>query len=769
MRWSTFDARAAFAVSLIPNSELILMALVSHPSFASLLTAGNLLVPRSPSKAAGKLIFDMTDPVAKANKVAWKESLVDHMHRDGVNGTASLEPVERSSSATAQVDNVKENNPQEASTPPDHPASIKSTSNASGESQDSLLSRATRQRRRSGWKRRKQGRQVRLAAVEDAKEDKAAVDIKLPSEQYEAIIRRRAVRKRGEVLPKKEASTVSRRSLFEFGTTVSGSSRKQEIDVEVFDTIYDEDFGDVSLGMKLNIIGGKVIVQALQPLEDGRASPAQLTGVIQRGDVLLSINERSLVQMPLDVLVDGLKPLSSPQANGAYQRVLNLRFAIGEGLLLLEKNEKLAAKNTGVEIFSLANFMPPSLPMVDQLSGQPLFPEDVIETPKSPKSQAPLELPQSISFENPVQAKAVEPLSIDALISLGLAARRNEELKKYLSEFFAWNDDNSNLLKSALKTIFVSEEHTESYKTKSEILENGLQVMKGAVALSYSMEDIDKGKDLRSFKAWSSTLSIRSRASTRRRFVFDASSMAGAKIVEVDSDVASMGSSAADEELEGLNPDELLVQLAAHDEIWRKQVIEAIQQSTKDMEEEKQEVLPDDLAIPDLDLGSLLFGEKVNQLLAKKKSYALPPEEVTTVLFDLVTNLASTTPDEISVKGGFNLNPLTSLVPFEKQKKKVDDGTLLATRFVIDDVFPAWLKSFKALPWEERRVLWPHTRASSTESHAGSASFALSMDDGLTLDSGSTGYPSPSARKTKKDLRETIEDMELDMESRAET
>ena len=81
-------------------------------------------------------------------------------------------------------------------------------------------------------------------------------------------------------------------------------------------------------------------------------------------------------------------------------------------------------------------------------------------------------------------------------------------------------------------------------------------------------------------------------------------------------------------------------------------------------------MLPRTPAITELDLGSLFLGEKVNQLLTKrKKSFALPPEEVTTVLFDLVTNLASTTPDEISVKGGFNINPQTSLVPFEKQKK----------------------------------------------------------------------------------------------------
>ena len=518
-----------------------------------------------------------------------------------------------------------------------------------------------------------------------------------------------------------------------------------------------------------------MIVQGVNPLTDGRASPAQLTGVIQRGDVLLSIDERSLVNMPIDMLTDGLSPLRSPQANGTYKRLLNLRFASGEGLSLLEKDEKNAFKNSGSEIFSLARFMPASIPMVDQLSGQPLFADAVNDVPEFlTKLESTIDLSQSvIGIPKEVDLHKPPCLSLDTQISHRLANRRQEDLKKFMSGFFAWNDDYSDLLKPAVKLLVCTEEVDEIYQSKTQIIENSLQVMKGAKALSYCMEDIDKGRDLRSFKAWSSTLSLRSRASTRRRFVFDTAAMGGSAISEGDSDIASMGSSASGD-IDGLNPDELLIQLAAHDEIWRNLVIKTIEESTQNMvdEEEKKEENEGDFpetAMSEMDLASLFLGEKVNQLLTKrKKSFALPPEEVTTVLFDLVTNLASTTPDEISVKGGFNINSQTSLVPFEKQKKCVDDNYSLAIRFVIDDVFPAWLHSFKALPWEERRVLWVHTRASAMESHTG-ASFAHSLDDVLTLDSGSTGYPSPSVRKRKKDLRETIEDMELDMESRGET
>ena len=65
--------------------------------------------------------------------------------------------------------------------------------------------------------------------------------------------------------------------------------------------------------MLKNYVSGKVIVLSIMPLNDGWASPAQLVGCIQRGDVILSINDKSLINVPyvqVSILVDKLAPLS---------------------------------------------------------------------------------------------------------------------------------------------------------------------------------------------------------------------------------------------------------------------------------------------------------------------------------------------------------------------------------------------------------------------------------------------------------------------------
>jgi hypothetical protein len=70
---------------------------------------------------------------------------------------------------------------------------------------------------------------------------------------------------------------------------------------------------DLSLGMKLSLVGGQVIVQAIKPLGDGRASPAQLThGKISVGDVLCRLNGKSLRGMGIATLAQALDPLKAP-------------------------------------------------------------------------------------------------------------------------------------------------------------------------------------------------------------------------------------------------------------------------------------------------------------------------------------------------------------------------------------------------------------------------------------------------------------------------
>jgi hypothetical protein len=514
-------------------------------------------------------------------------------------------------------------------------------------------------------------------------------------------------------------------------------------------------------------IGGKVIVQRVNALSDGRASPAQLTGLIHRGDVLLSIDGVSLVNLPIDQMMEGLKPLSSPLHGDSYKRSLYLRFASGEGLKLLEKNETIK-KPTADPSFALSQYVT----FVDQLSGMPMLEE-------MPKSDH--------SVEPPVVATAVETIDTlpvaeaifitDQMISISVAERRKMEQQKYLSEFFTLNEDVPKLLRASI--MLLTHETGVMPMTISQMLESGEKAMVGAKTLFYGMEDIDRGKDTRSFKRWNSTLSLRSRANARRRYVMKNVIEHESPVEEEElSDIGSAGSSMS-EDLDEPTGDELLLQLAAHDEIWRRNVIDVLRSASKEIEESEKKKIGDSEASRDpapagqstgavQSLESLLLGEKVsNMLKAKKKSYALPPKDVTSVLFDLMTNL-TVTPDEISLKGGNHVVLKSPSIPFRKMKQAIgDENPMFAAQFLVSEALPAWLKSFRPLPWDQRRVLWPNNRTMTGTSLAG-ASCDLS-DGGLTQDSASTGYPSPSNRKRRKDLRQLIEDLELDPESRAET
>ena len=146
----------------------------------------------------------------------------------------------------------------------------------------------------------------------------------LPGKQYSATLRRRAIRKMDESCPSECKN-------------LQGEEGEEE----------EEGYGDTSLGMKLIIIGGKVIVQSLDALSDGRKSPAQLAGNIRRGDVLVSIDELSIVGLPIDRLIEeGLRPLKFPMSgpggndNDLYKRVVELRFESGTGMELLKRHEE---------------------------------------------------------------------------------------------------------------------------------------------------------------------------------------------------------------------------------------------------------------------------------------------------------------------------------------------------------------------------------------------------------------------------------------------
>eukprot|EP00548_Thalassiothrix_antarctica_P005859 CAMPEP_0194148652 /NCGR_PEP_ID=MMETSP0152-20130528/33629_1 /TAXON_ID=1049557 /ORGANISM="Thalassiothrix antarctica, Strain L6-D1" /LENGTH=1205 /DNA_ID=CAMNT_0038850315 /DNA_START=77 /DNA_END=3694 /DNA_ORIENTATION=+ len=715
----------------------------------------------------------------------------------------------------------KERNPQEASLPSDRkqkPAtseeenSPKVSSEARQDDDQGKLSvkenESTREDRRKEKKlfnRRKKSRRAHAVSIAEGEYD-FDERMGLPNTQYETVLRRRAIRTSNKTISQLSppSSYPKRRTLESSNKSSNGIVKEEKLEG------YDEEIGDTSLGMKLNIIAGQVIVQDVTPLEDGRASPAQLSGMIREGDVLLSIDANSIVNLPFDQLIAGLKALSTADESGAYKRTLKLRFKINGVTKLPEEkkdnNDIVSAATTDV-LSSLSQFLPKEIPMADQLSGMPMFEEDIIKKdesepitdsqvtpPKSKNSDTLDERNEDEKEEHTSTAKPTKNLEMESLETYNLETKSLEkntsqtksltynelhsleisdllkhEKQCFTSNFFAWNDSYSDLLRpSILATVQVATEFS-SLLHKKELLLRGHDAIVSAKKISYNMEDIDKGKYLLSFKSWNSNVSLRSRASARRKLIMDTSSVIGSTIVEET--VSALNLSVDSDSLEGIDQpdgDELLLQLAAHDEIWRRQMLEAIDKGIKEMEEEETEennsapAEGEEFDIAEK-LGSLFLGEQVGKMLSKKKrTHALPPNDISSVLFDLITYIAYATPDEISVKGKFDLNHQTSLVPFQRSKTSTaTKDAFVATLFIVDEVFPKFLKSFKPLPWEERRVLWPHTKASMSESQATSSL----NDDLLTVDS--TGTQSTTVTK-KKNLRETIEDIEMDVEARSE-
>ena len=606
----------------------------------------------------------------------------------------------------------------------------------------------------SEWKRRKRGRRVRLAKVNDSN----VYDVSfppLPSNQYKTILRRRAIRKKEEGIDENDDP---------------------------------EDYGDISLGMKLIVVRGRVIVQSLNELSDGRASPAQLTGVIQRGDVLLAIENLSLVHLPIDQLLDGLKPLSAPGPDGKYTRILDLRFEAGAGFELLKSHEK--TEEDRKENLDAANEVFNLFPMVDQLSGTPLFEDHeqlllaAQETPKSLKRIAEGDEEDEAFDDKEGQMPTLvdRQQSRDEIISSVLAEEKKVDHERFASEFFNLSDNLPELLKKAIQEVeeSIQEEIVTEGMTQAERVDLGKTIMKLTKSLSLAMEDIDKGKDLRSFKTWSSNFSLRSSASARRRYVLDTASLRSQRTPETGAiDEESVGSDGSGGSLGDVDGDALLLGLAAHDDIWRKQVLDFLEQSVTDLknkkidedEEEEETSNEEKEDLPDIDsalskeFGAFLFGTSMTKIMTKKKkSPAIPSEEITTVLFDLITNIATSAPDEITVFGQSSANPSfqSDYATPGKAKSALRASTLLANQFVLDNALPLWLQSFQPFSWEQRRVLWPRMARLSTTA----AGTNVSDGDSLTMESFGS---SPITQSKTKDLREIIEDQELDIETRSET
>lgn len=710
----------------------------------------------------------------------------------------------------------------------------------------------------------KRTRPVKLASVQDSLEISTS-KVRLPSYQYETTLIRRAIWP-GQPPPR---------------TTQTNAD---PMDKTPNDNEEDDYYGDVSLGMQFQLAEGQYIVKCLIPLRDGRASPAQLTGCIQRGDVLIQINHQSLLHIPPYQFMMILKRLlMTPNSkDGSFPRRITLRFARGLGLDILQRHEreeqallrqrKALAENNAVpsgledvdgaaDVLGLFSFA-----MVDQLSGMPMFANQqgqessvattTATTLSSQQQQESLKVDSSSyeqqSLENqnaatvssslvPVMEQhrsETQPLSrtavvvpLEEAISRLIAKERHAELEECDSEFFSWNDSLSPLLRKPVNkdSLVVSEsgpasdtlaihprnddtvtkeENTDENNDKHNyMLDLGHEAVKGARKLAAILEKIDRGwSDRRSFQSLSATLSLYSKASTRRRYVLNEKSMPinFEQVVlenenescdpstvapkedgrDIDNDgTRSMGTRQGEEDL---NADEYLLRLAARDEIWKKQVIEFLEDVVQKLNKSEESLIENESMRNEnendaafwavsSELGNFLFGDRISKaLMLHEKPQALPPEEITALLFDLITNVSATVPDQINAIGGTNASVRSCVVPFITMKKPAaSSDVMLASRFLLEDVLPVWLKTFRPLPWEQRRVIWPLEKSLLADSAANTGSTLVS-DDSMTVDSMNTTRQQPQHspsgnRRKNKNLREQIEEQELNAQTREET
>ncbi len=717
------------------SSSIITVAVGAQPSNAH---DNDVCREKQPS-ASPATILDTTNGTCEAHRTSTGESgRIQSKHADRTTMTSS-------SSSTIRTNNVKRNRKKTITS---------ATNNKATHSRD------------------KRGRPIRVASIaEDESDSSAATSFPpLPGNQYTTTLRRRAIRKVDDA-------------------TKPGSSYTNDRNVD------SSDYGDISLGMKLIVVGGRVIVQSLNPLADGLASPAQLAGVIQRGDVLLAVGNVSLVNLPVDQLMEGLRPLSTPGPGGYFERFLNLRFESATGFRLLRVHEEGQARSDGRQepenaVFSL-------FPMVDQLSGAPLFDQQHDDHEESEngnnenvihKDDALLqtELPDTSEQHNLMNLQ-----DIDELISSTLARERSIDKQRYESEYFDWREDLSELLRRTVSMVNGSPDGVLTRLTKAERLELGKKIMQTTKELGINLEIIDQGRDLRSFKTWSTNFSVRSGVSARRRYIMDNASIRSSRVTDVDSDEGSMHSDDSGGSLEGVDADTLLLGLAARDEIWRKQVVDVLNSAAEILSREEPEEDDEDVNFgherrsSGIDeamknqLGNFLFGQNMAKIVKlEKKSFALPPKEITRVLFDLTTNLATKSPDEITVVGASsnlssNISSLQSSVKTDgKARAAARVDVFLANRFVLDEALPRWLKAFRPLPLEHRRAMWPRVirkNDSMTGTFPSEYTGRSSDGDSLTLDSGGSRTQNGSSLNKKKDLRELVEDQQIDGETRSET
>jgi hypothetical protein len=585
----------------------------------------------------------------------------------------------------------------------------------------------------------------------------------------------------------------------------------------------EEVVGDTSLGLKLTILHGKVIVQSISPLDDGRASPAQLCGLFRPGDILIAVDGLSLINgnihspVPMDKMLAVLKPLSQPieGGDGRYTREVRLRFVFGEGKKLLreqrereQRKQRIAEErkkmgldgkagamttDPAADIFGLSALMG-----VDQHTGMPLFQQHHLEThhsyvdeeeeaeksaeePLTPDKQASNDIHEQSSSFPSLFTKT--PRMLQSQIAHQLAVERQWIRSRNTSEFFTFDRNASLLLRAP--TIDQTEANLTPKMNPIEARKKRLEL--GSANISYAKEIVstvekqERGIDLHSDEdpmevasRVCGTASVRTGASRRRWHRGDSVILEDAQSTAVSA--SSMDNQADTDTLRSGESIEacdhrLLVDLAANNHSWKMNVIKRLEEYAADTEKSSNDINNNKQSAPTeapSSLDSLLFGSEVANILGKKKSsLALPPGEMTQMLFDLKEHLESGLPVHIFMNDDtLSTNNHDKAVTFARSPLHNNADITKAIDYLVNEALGVWLKSFRPLPWKQRRALWP-LHMSGANSETGSM-MSSHFDDGMSLSMMSGGTNSKAAAD-KRNLREIIEELELDPETRRET
>ncbi|KAL7550964.1 hypothetical protein ACHAWF_014168 [Thalassiosira exigua] len=635
----------------------------------------------------------------------------------------------------------------------------------------------------------------------------------------------------------------------------------------------EEIYGDTSLGIKITLLGGLVVVTSVDPLDDGRASPAQLCrGLLRAGDAIVAVDGRSLVRRGMDVLA-ALAPLRVPrdEASGTYAREVRLRLVAGGGRDALrerdererrraediERRRKLGlervASDPAADLFGIGALMG-----VDQHSGVPLFgrmddhrhrdghrgegeggeegvggkdeedEEDEEEKKEGSAERAGVDAPRlaPASAAAPPSAEA-EPLappatarppprrpSLQSRIARRVLLDRRRARDRAAGGFFALGD--SDRVPPPLRPPSPPPPDRpppgddRSRRSDDPAVVRARRLAGGARRVALAIESLADAEardrfgpgdapededplEVASRACGAAVASVRTGTTVRRRWHRGGGGGGGVLASQAGGSAAPSVSSDRNVDMSTVVSGESgveacdhrrLVELAADDEGWRVNVIRRLEAFAEETEKEADASLHRGSSSEEeaqaTGFDGLLFGGAAAGLLRKKKqSLALPPGEMTSMLFDLAELLeGSGLPDQIVV-GGEGTGPPSSpakSVSFARVTSLESgggDATRKATAFLVDEALNIWLKSFRPLPWRQRRALWPsHERDGGAGDGDYSTLMSSRMDDNesLSLVSGTTAATgAASAKKNRRNLRELIEDLELDHETRRET